>query len=217
LRLKHLVVFGGAGVLDTHTRGSALRDRLLTAAHDLFHRYGVRGVGVDAIAEAAGTNKMTLYRYFASKDELITAYVRAVAAEVEAMWDGIEHDNPDDGEAQLKSWLICADTCLGSDQRGCDLVNAAVELTEKNHPARRLIEEIKTESRNRLVKFCRNAHVSQPEMVADTLTLLFEGARASIQSAGAKGPGAKFAVMAENVIKTAERKPKADRKTTRKK
>ena len=47
----------------------AARDRILEAARDLFHRQGYRGVGVDAIAEAVSTNKMTLYRHFGSKDD----------------------------------------------------------------------------------------------------------------------------------------------------
>ena len=46
----------------------------MEAARDLFRKHGFRGVGVDAIAEAAGTNKMTLYRHFGSKDDLIAAY-----------------------------------------------------------------------------------------------------------------------------------------------
>ena len=46
------------------------RDRILETAQDMFHKHGIKGVGVDAITEAAGTNKMTLYRHFESKDEL---------------------------------------------------------------------------------------------------------------------------------------------------
>jgi AcrR family transcriptional regulator len=49
------------------------RERILVAADDLFRRVGIRGVGVEAIAEAAGTNKMTLYRHFASKEALVSA------------------------------------------------------------------------------------------------------------------------------------------------
>ena len=46
--------------------------RVFACAQDLFHRRGIRGVGVEeAIAEAAGTSKMALYRHFDSKDELI--------------------------------------------------------------------------------------------------------------------------------------------------
>ena len=47
----------------------------------LFYRHGIRAVGVEAIAEAAGTNKMTLYRHFASKDELVAEYFAPVGAE----------------------------------------------------------------------------------------------------------------------------------------
>jgi AcrR family transcriptional regulator len=47
------------------------RQRILAVARDLFYERGVRAVGVDEIAEAAGTNKMTLYRHFASKDLLV--------------------------------------------------------------------------------------------------------------------------------------------------
>src|ERR1700733_9381397 len=57
------------------------RDRIVEAARDLFHTQGYRGVGVDAIAEAAGTNKMTLYRHFDSKDELIVECLRTAIAE----------------------------------------------------------------------------------------------------------------------------------------
>ena len=52
------------------------RERILAVAADLFYRHGIRAVGVEAIAEAAGTNKMTLYRHFASKDELVAEYLR---------------------------------------------------------------------------------------------------------------------------------------------
>ena len=48
------------------SEGIPPRERILAVAADLFYRHGIRAVGVEAIAEAAGTNKMTLYRHFAS-------------------------------------------------------------------------------------------------------------------------------------------------------
>ena len=56
-------------------RAGKPRDRIFACAQDLFHRKGIRGVGVEAIAEAAGTSKMALYRHFDSKDELIIEYL----------------------------------------------------------------------------------------------------------------------------------------------
>src|ERR1700733_3403934 len=86
---------GGGKYMPDELRGTTPpRARILAAARDLFHRRGLRGVGVDTIAEAAGTNKMTLYRHFESKDELIVAYLRGVAAEADAMWEAIRGGNP---------------------------------------------------------------------------------------------------------------------------
>ena len=183
------------------------RERILAAARELFHRHGIRGVGVDTIADAAGTNKMTLYRHFESKDELVLAYVRMVAAEGEAMWQEIASDHPGDSQAQLEDWLMRANDCISVDGRGCDLANTAVELTEDNHPARRLIEQLKTDHRDRLATLCHAAGVVQSEALADTLTLLWEGARVSRLTAGRRGPSAEFIRTARTVIETFKGKP----------
>src|SRR5260370_794387 len=81
------------------------RDRILAASGDLFYRLGIRAVGVEAIAEAAGTNKMTLYRHFSSKDELVAAYLRRLAAEAGTFWDKLAAAHPGDPRAQLRGWL----------------------------------------------------------------------------------------------------------------
>src|SRR5271163_3078295 len=114
------------------------RERIVASAQDLFHRHGIRGVGVDAIAEAAGTNKMTLYRHFGSKDDLIIQCLRDVALEAEAWWDELATEHPGDPLAQLHAWVLGCAECVFGDERGCDLANAAVELAECDHPARRV-------------------------------------------------------------------------------
>src|SRR3954468_21709087 len=78
-----------------------VRERILIAADDLFRRQGIRGVGVEAIADAAGTNKMTLYRHFESKDELVAEWLRGIIAEKDAIWDEIIADHPHDPVGQL--------------------------------------------------------------------------------------------------------------------
>jgi AcrR family transcriptional regulator len=64
-----------------------VRDRIMKTASDLFYRHGIHGVGVDAIACEAGTNKMSFYRNFASKDELVAEYLRGVEREGWTWWD----------------------------------------------------------------------------------------------------------------------------------
>ena len=177
------------------------RERIIATARDLFRRHGIRGIGVDAIAEAADTNKMTLYRHFASKDELVAEYLRQSAKGADACWERFKKLHPGDELAQLRAWLReMADHVANVDERGCALANAAVELPEKSHPARRVIEEYKTALRMRLVQLSRDAGLNEPEMLADELHLLLEGARVTAQSVGADGLGARLVRMGEAII-----------------
>src|SRR5690242_19122233 len=114
-------------------QSAAPRERILAAARELFYRDGIRAVGVEAVAAAAGTNKMTLYRHFASKDALIAAYLRQLATEEDSAWQNIRGEAPGDAQAQLLALLR-----RGS-SRGCAFANAAVELAERRHPAMRII------------------------------------------------------------------------------
>ena len=177
------------------------RERILSAASELFYRHGIRAVGVDAVAEAAETNKMTLYRHFSSKDELVAEYLQRLAEKAKASWDRLEADHPGEPSAQLRAWLknMAAHVANG-DERGCALANAAVELPEKDHPARRVIEAFKTAQRARLVQLCAAAALAEPEMLADELFLLLEGARVTAQSMGRKGLDDRLVRMGEATI-----------------
>src|ERR1700726_3042777 len=81
------------------------RERILATAVELFYRHGIRAVGVDSIAEAAGTNKMTLYRHFTSKDELVAEYLRQSAHVADECWERFALAHPGDPRAQLRAWL----------------------------------------------------------------------------------------------------------------
>src|ERR1043165_5322722 len=138
------------------------RDRSLAAASDLFYRQGIRAVGVEAIAEAAGSNKMTLYRHFDSKDELVAEYLRCLATEAGRLWTGLEAAHPSDPRAQLRGWLTAMQAHVAdADQRGCALANAAIELPGKEHPARAVIEQFKAAQRDRLVALCGATGVAE--------------------------------------------------------
>lgn len=177
------------------------RERILTAARSLFYRHGIRAVGVDAIAEAAGTNKMTLYRHFPSKDELVAEYLRQVAQGEAVAWERLQAQHPGDALAQLRAWLKdMSDHIISRDERGCPLANAAVELPEKDHPAKRVIEECKTAARAKVIALCRAAKLKEPELLADELNLMLEGARVTAQSVGVDGLGARLKRMSEALI-----------------
>src|SRR6201984_980183 len=113
----------------------APRERIVQVASDLFYRHGIRAVGVDAIAEMAGTNKMTLYRHFSSKDELVAECLREFAKEADASGEPLVLAHPGKPREVLRGWLkSMAAHVSASEERGCAVANAAVELPEKDHP-----------------------------------------------------------------------------------
>ena len=166
------------------------RQRILEAADDLFRRVGIRGVGVEALAEAAGTNKMTLYRHFASKDELVTEWVRGIVEKKEAEWDEIAAKHPGDPQAQLVDWSRrVAKKFAEMEERGSTLGNALAELPEADHPARRVIDEHRVREHERVLALCREAGFPEPELAADQFYMMIEGAKACVQCIGLKRVG----------------------------
>ncbi|HEX3525062.1 MAG TPA: TetR/AcrR family transcriptional regulator [Stellaceae bacterium] len=177
------------------------RVRILNAARELFYRCGIHAVGVDAIAEAADTNKTTLYRHFESKDELVAECLRELGREFDTAWAEIERAHVGQPKDQLLAWLrFIAEFKLGPSERGCAFANAAVELPDANHPARRVIEEFKSRHRDLAIELCRKAGLRDPELLADELFLLCEGARSTIQSLGPRGPAERLAEMLQTLV-----------------
>jgi AcrR family transcriptional regulator len=165
------------------------RERILAVARELFYRRGLHAVGVDAIAEAAGTNKMTLYRHFASKDELVAACLRELMAEINAKWDAVAAVHPGDPQGELTAWLrYIGQWFIAEAHRGCAFVNAAVELPDPDHPARQVVKEHKLAVRERYARLCRDAGLRDPEAVASQVFLICEGARVAAQSLGSDEP-----------------------------
>jgi AcrR family transcriptional regulator len=183
------------------------RERILEAARDLFYSRGIRAVGVDEIAAAAHTNKMTLYRHFESKDQLVAEYLRSLNAYAIARDDEVMRAHPGNAYEQLCAVItrVGNDLCK-ADLRGCPMANAAIEFPEKDHPARIVIEESKKQQGERLAKLCRDAGFVEPEKLAEELFLLFEGACVNVQSLGRCGPGSRFTEMACALIKSRARR-----------
>ena len=181
------------------------RDRILSAAHDLFYRHGIHVVSVDQIAEAASSNKMTLYRHFKSKDELVAECARACAAEWEADWQANVAQYPGNPLGALRNWCGEIAECMTSEERGCFMANAAVELAQADHPARRVIEGSKRAHREALVSLARDAGFTEPEKLGDAIFMTMEGARICTQSVCEANPADRVYGMLDALITTAKR------------
>jgi AcrR family transcriptional regulator len=192
------------------------RQRILEAADDLFRRVGIRGVGVEALAEAAGTNKMTLYRHFASKDELVAEWVRGIVEKKEAEWDVIAAEHPGDPQAQLVDWSRrVAKKFAEMEERGSALGNALAELPEADHPARRVIDEHRVREHERVRALCREAGFPEPELAADQFYMMIEGAKACVQCIGLKRVGEHLMRSVDALIAARSRRTDAPAATRR--
>jgi AcrR family transcriptional regulator len=157
--------------------GSCARDRIFDAAKKLFYRLGIRGVSVDAIAAEADTTKVTFYRVFESKEDLVVKVLEDQSQHFWKWWDAVVSEHEGKPRKQLDALFAnIRDRIVGNNaDRGCLLCNAAVEVVEEDHPGREVIRAHKAELAKRLRDLCRAMGARQPDVLGDSLSLLLSG------------------------------------------
>lgn len=164
-------------------------DRLCEVATGLFYKRGIRAVGVDEIVQETGVTKPTLYRSFASKDELVATCVRTQMGALAAAWDAIAIRHADDPLAQIQAIVAAVAEDIASPAfRGCPATNAAVEFPEQDHPARTVSQDCKAAMRDRIHSLSHRLDTTDPDGLADGLLLLMEGATSSRHTSALHGP-----------------------------
>ena len=152
-------------------------ERILGTVSRMFYEDGIRAVGVDAIAEAADVSKITIYNNFGSKDELVAAYLRRRDERWRAVLEKDTGRYVDPVERLLAAFDAYGDYLFDEEgYRGCAFINAAAEVTEDDHPARRVIREHKDGTRRHLSLLAAEAGFEEPEALAERLLILLEGA-----------------------------------------
>jgi AcrR family transcriptional regulator len=160
--------------------GSA-RQRILDAAIPLFYQQGARAVGIDAVIAKSGVAKMSLYRAFRSKDELIAACLDQRDKSYWQWFDGVVAQNPGDPRQQLRGVIGgIAKRTSKPGYRGCFFLNTATDYADACHPGRKLAVRHKQTLAARLLKICRQLKgVRDPEALSRQLILLINGAQAT--------------------------------------
>ena len=158
-------------------QASCARDRIFEAARKLFYKFGIRGVSVDAIAAEADTTKVTLYRVFDSKEQLICEVLEDQAQRFWAWWDSVIARHAGKPREQIAALFSELRDFMEKEtaERGCLLGNAAVEVVEEDHPARAVLLKHKGEKVRRMRAICRELGARQPDALADALMLLMKG------------------------------------------
>ncbi|WP_250534766.1 TetR/AcrR family transcriptional regulator [Caballeronia sp. AZ10_KS36] len=182
------------------TDGATAQEQLLDAAQALFYREGVRAVGVDAVVERAGVNKMSLYRRFASKDELVVAYLERMDDRFRQRLEASFDKHPGDPAKQLvQAFDDLVERASAPDYRGCPFVNVSCEFGDPAHPARQLVERNKHYVMTRFIEKCQAVGAEQPVELAESLALLLDGVYATSQT---YGPGSGPLRAASRVART---------------
>ena len=176
-------------------------ERILGVARDLFYKKGIRAIGVDEVVRQAGVTKPSLYRSFASKDELTAAYLTKYDQE---FWERFElsvEAHPGDPRAQILHYLTRLEKRAAKPgYRGCGMTNACVEYPEADHPARLVGEDNKRELRRRFRAMATEMGARDPDALGDGLLLLFEGTLITSQIFGPDGPASSVSRSAELLI-----------------
>jgi len=182
--------------------GRGARERILSTARVLYARDGINATGVADLCTAAHVSKRTLYQHFASKDEVVAAYLAEIAADPAYPPNAVLARADLAPRARL---LELYDTLAAGAHplRGCPFVNAAVELPDPSHPARRVWVGYKREFGERLAALARAAGARNAERVGARLALLYDGAAAQVVLYDSPAPAAEAQAQAAALLTTA--------------
>ncbi|WP_410674954.1 TetR/AcrR family transcriptional regulator [Amycolatopsis sp. cmx-4-68] len=153
------------------------RERLLDAAAILTYRDGV-GIGVEALCQAAGVSKRSMYQLFGSKDELLAASLKERAAAFVAGLLPAAGDGRSPRERILHVFAQLESQAGEPGFHGCRYLAVQIELKDQRHPASRVARRIKGRLKAFFHAEAEQGGVSDPDLLARQLILVFDGASA---------------------------------------
>jgi AcrR family transcriptional regulator len=181
----------------------APKDKVFQTAARMFYQHGYRAIGVDTLAADSGIGKMTLYRHYPTKDDLIVAYLKDSN---DLFWNNFEQITKDAPTARGKllafieslQEYVMTPACYG-----CPFLNVATEYPETDYPGHQVALEHKQSVRARFRQLAKEAGAKKPDVLADQIFLLMDGAYMASRMFGAKNPAAHLAEAAQVLIDAA--------------
>jgi AcrR family transcriptional regulator len=188
-----------------HRTSAQTREHVLQVAQELFYWHGVRAVGVDRIAEKAKIAPTTLYRLFASKDDLVAAYVERAYENYRAWFlAAVEAGGRDPRERIVALFDALMEQVQPNQCRGCLFAMALSEFPDTNLPTHEQAVATKRWVRAQLgaltLELTASTPVSDPAALADQLAVIMEGVYASVQSLGVDGPARQARTLVEAIL-----------------
>jgi AcrR family transcriptional regulator len=195
------------------SRAPGSRDRILGSAARLFQEHGARAVGTQQIIDECGCGKKLLYQEFASKDDLVVAYLERCQQEWTAVMDEATRPYADDPARQLVAMVRAAARQVASpDFRGCPFRTTHAQFPDVDHPSHRVTVRHVKNLRTQLRRLAKRANARDPGALADRLMLIIDGLYIDGTMLGPGGPAAAAVALAEELVSMAIEPPAARRR-----
>ena len=160
-----------------YPRTVGARDRIVDTAYDLFSRHGIRAVGVDRIVAESGVAKMSLYRHFDSKDDLVLAFLQ----ERERRWTNewlraeVEQRGATGAQRMLAIFDVFGEWFRVEDFEGCSFINVLLEFDDRANRMRQASVEHLGNIRSFLQELATEAGAVDPAALAHQWHILMKG------------------------------------------
>jgi len=163
--------------------GRGARARILDAAYDLFSRNGIQAVGIDAVISTSGVARQTLYRHFASKQDLVLAFLERREQEWTRRWlEGEVTQRANDPKSRLLAIFDVFDGWFHRDDfEGCSFINVMLEHPDPGHALHVESSAYLQRIRDFLAELASRSGIRDPESFAREWHILMKG---SIVAAG---------------------------------
>jgi AcrR family transcriptional regulator len=183
------------------TPAPGTRDRILDHATRLFQEHGPRAVGTQQIIDECGCGKKLLYREFASKDDLVVAYLERCHREWSAIMDEATKPHAGDPARQLVALVqAVASQVTATDYSGCPFRTTYSHYPDDAHPAHLVAVRHVRDLRARLHTLARRAGAPDPNALADRLMLIIDGLYINGSMLGRKGAATAAVALADELV-----------------
>lgn len=185
-------------------RDPEVREQILAVASRLFDGHGVHAIGMQQIIDEFGCGKALLYREFATKDDLVVAYLRKFAKSWDWVLDKAERQCPDDPAGQLVAIVsIVAELATVPGYRGCAVRNTHAEFPDVDHPAHAVAVEYYDHILSSLLDLAKRTGAADPRSLADRIMLIIDGLNANGAARGREGSAPAGVAFARDVVRQA--------------
>jgi AcrR family transcriptional regulator len=155
---------------------SQLREKILITASNLFQTQGINSTGVDRIVAVAGTTKMTLYKYFTSKERLILEVLEKGHQDFQTWLSDKLNSSKKPSEKLQNLFEFIEEWVTSPNFRGMGFIKASAEFPNEDSPVHQLSSEQSRQFRQYISSLATEANIQDADGLALQLSLIFEGA-----------------------------------------